>query len=212
MEPVRSLVLKGLMEGLALHAIEREPTHGYGILKELEGALGERPSKNQVYPLLRQLEDDGYVRAEEVEDGRQKQIYHLTEDGHARLADYRSLPRPFKNWLAGLFGMPHLKDGDEPDEVPTDREPTPSHPSEKVPALDPDRAWVPQVLETLPEGAKVQAPFATISVDREPAQGTWSLTVHQHDPGAYEGAERCPLTFLYLALEQLVFQTELGDR
>lgn len=217
MEPVRSLVLKGLMEGLALHAIEREPTHGYGILKQLEAALGERPSKNQVYPLLHQLEDDGYIESEPVEDARQKQIYHLTPDGEQRLGAYRGLPRPFKNWLAGLFGMPHLEDGPEPpagDEPPTEAEaaePEPELAPRPVAAASGQEAWVPELLAALPDDAEVTAPFASVSVDRHPAQGTWSLTVEHHEPGDHEEADRCSLTFLYLAMQQLLFQTRLDD-
>lgn len=222
MEHVRSLVLKGLMEGLALHAIEREPTHGYGILKQLEGALGERPSKNQVYPLLRELEEAGLVEAESAEGSRQKQVYHLTAAGEERLADFRRLPRPFKNRLAGLFGMPHLSDGPvshHPEEGPEPEPPVPAADEEAEtsddaphPArLEAHEAWVPLALEQLPSGPEIKAPFANVSVERNPAQGTWSLTVEQHDPARYEGATRCPLTFLYLAMQQLLFEAELPE-
>lgn len=204
MEPVRSLVLKGLMEGLALHAIDREPTHGYGLLKELETAMGERPSKNKVYPLLRDLEDQGLVDAEPVEDGRQKQVYHLTDSGRERLAEFRSLPRPFKTWLAGLFG---LEDGPAEDQAV---EPEPARP-DREPAADADAAWVPELLARLPDDPSIEAPHANIRVDRDPGQGTWSLTVERHEPGAYEDAERCPLTFLFLAMQRLCFAADLDE-
>lgn len=221
MEPVRSIAVKGLMEGLVLHAIEREPTHGYGILKDLESALGDRPGKNQIYPLLRELEDEGYVEAETAEDGRTKQVYHLTEEGHDRLASYRSLPPPFKNWLASVFGLPHLEAGREPaaaqERAPED-EPAHERPSEPTPpdeepgprprAPRPAEAgWVARVAEELPPGAEVKAPHAEISVERTPRTGTWSLTIRHHEPGRYEGAEACPLTFLYLAMQRLLFET-----
>lgn len=204
------------MEGLALHAIEREPTHGYGILKELEVALGERPSKNQVYPLLRQLEEDGYIESEPVEDARQKQIYHLTTEGEARLGDYRSLPRPFKNWLAGLFGMPHLEEGPpasepSPPDAETQQTDEAATPVATRDQLSGEDDWVPKMLAALPEDAQVTAPFASVSVDRHPAQGTWSLTVEHHEPGDHEDAERCSLTFLYLAIQQLLFQAQLSE-
>jgi PadR family transcriptional regulator PadR len=201
MEPARSQVVKGLMEGLVLHALEREPTHGYGILKELESALGERPSKNKVYPLLRDLEEEDLVEAERVDDARQKQVYHLTEAGHERLAEFRSLPRPFRRWLAGLFGL----------DVEATGEVAPERADEAGPTVAVDEAWVPALLASLPDSTDVEAPHARFQVDRDPSQGTWSLTVERHEPGAYDGADRCPLTFLFLAIQQLCFDASLDD-
>lgn len=215
MEPVRSQVLKGLIEGLVLHALEREPTHGYGILKDLEEALGERPGKNQVYPLLRDLEEEGYIESEPVEDARTKQLYRLTDRGEERLSAYRSLPHPFKNWIASVFGLPHLSGYGEESE---DGEPSqgPQEPDEPARAAEPgtsegEARWVKVQLDALPRGPKVKAPHAEVSIDRAPRRGTWSLTVENHEPGAYEGADACPLTYLYLAVQRLLLETGTLD-
>lgn len=217
MEPARSQVLKGLIEGLALHAIDEEPTHGYGLLKQLENALGERPSKNRVYPLLRDLEEDGLIESEEVDDARTKQVYHLTDAGRERLGSFRNLPRPFKRWLAGLFAIDAstaepaaMLEPDEDREPAREPEPEPEQaPARDVDELPADRAWVPATLAGLPAGPPVQAPHARISLDRAPGEGSWTFTVERHQPGEYEDADRCPLTFLYLAVQRLCFQSEL---
>ncbi len=218
MEPARSLVTKGLMEGLILHAINQEPSHGYGIITQLDHVLGERPNKNQVYPLLHELEEQDLIRSESVDDGRQKQVYHLTPAGQDRLQEYRRLPPPFKRWLAGLFSLPT-----EPDLAPPRREhDTPEHPEtdEESPseaprnnkprvqtsARTPGASWVPHALEELPQDADVRAPFAKLHFDRDPHEGSWTLEIRQHDPGNYKDADSCPLTFIYFAIQRLLFQ------
>ena len=124
MEPVATKVLDGLLEGLVLHAIEQDPSHGYGILKDLEAAIGTEPSKNRVYRVLRDLETEGFVESEEVtEDSRTRQVYSLTEDGEARLGAYRDLPAPFKSWLGGLLA----EDGSAGLAVPSSARRPPNH-------------------------------------------------------------------------------------
>lgn len=211
MEPVRSLAVKGLIEGLVLHAIEREPTHGYGILKDLEAALGERPSKNRVYPLLRDLEEEGFVTSEPAEDDKTKQIYRLTEAGQARLNEYRALPRPFKDWVASVFGLPHLEDGGPEPEPTTEPEPEEAPPEPTDGADRTGSSWVRLQLDQLPTGPPVQAPHAEISIERSPREGRWSLTVDRHEPGSYPDADECPLTFLYLATQRLLLEAPLEE-
>jgi DNA-binding PadR family transcriptional regulator len=187
MDPVTSLVLDGMLEGLVLHAVERAPTHGYGILKDLENALGEAPNKNKVYRLLRDLEEEDLVVSEEVEEGsRTRQVYSITERGLDRLDDYRNLPGPFKEQLAGLFGI---------GETPTDPDRASSTPD----------AWVEDVLAQIPDNPAIQAPGPEITLDRAPGKRTWSIRVENHEPGQYEDADACPLTFLYFAAQQLAF-------
>lgn len=190
MEPVASKVLDGLLEGLVLHAIEAEPSHGYGILKDLEGAIGEAPSKNRVYRILRDLEEADYVVSEEVtEDSRTRQVYSLTETGTDRLDEYRDLPGPFKTWLAGLFDVQGRGLAS-----------TESAPSRV------ESGWVAKRLDELPSQAPINARHASFSLDRVPGEGRWELTVERHEPADYEGADECALTYLYGAIQKLLFE------
>jgi DNA-binding PadR family transcriptional regulator len=54
--------------------------HGYQIIQELAGRSGGawRPSPGSVYPTLQQLEDEGLVKAKEL-DGRR--VFELTASG-----------------------------------------------------------------------------------------------------------------------------------
>jgi len=76
---VRSAILALLAE---------EPMHGYQMIQEIGRRSGGswKPSPGSVYPTLQQLEDEGLVRADEL-DGRR--IFRLTDDGE-RLAAERA--------------------------------------------------------------------------------------------------------------------------
>lgn len=198
MEPVAGKVLDGLLEGLVLFAIEQEPSHGYGIIKDLEAALGEEPSKNRVYRVLRDLEEEGLVESEEVtEASRTRQVYSLTEPGVDRLEAYRELPAPFETWLQGLFGA-----GEDSQAQAAKPQPTATE-------TDTGRGWVLDRLEELPADARVQARHAEYSLERTPGETQWRFVVDRHDPGTYEGSEECPLTFVYLAIHRLLYGADL---
>lgn len=193
MEPVATEVLDGLLEGLVLHAIEREPSHGYGILKDLEAAMGTEPSKNRVYRVLREMEEADLVASEEVtEASRTRQVYSLTEAGTQRLESYRDLPAPFKTWLAGLFDI----DGAAPRPQPAE--------------VDREEGWVQARLDELPTETSVQARHAEFSLERSPGQARWRFEVERHEPGDYEGSGSCPLTFVYLAIQRLLYEADHG--
>jgi DNA-binding PadR family transcriptional regulator len=68
---VRAAILSVLSEG---------PMHGYQIMQQLEERSGGmwRPSPGSVYPTLQLLEDQGFVKGEEVEGRR---VFTLTEEG-----------------------------------------------------------------------------------------------------------------------------------
>lgn len=71
-----------------LALLAEEPRNGYQIIQELgqrsNGAW--RPSPGSIYPALQQLEDEGLIRAEEV-DG--KKAFRLTDEGRAYVEAHR---------------------------------------------------------------------------------------------------------------------------
>jgi DNA-binding PadR family transcriptional regulator len=79
---------RGDVRSAALALLADGPRHGYQIIQE----IGERsggvwhPSPGSVYPALQLLEDEGLIRAEQVETRR---VYHLTEAGRAYVAERR---------------------------------------------------------------------------------------------------------------------------
>jgi DNA-binding PadR family transcriptional regulator len=73
---------------IALALIEKEPRHGYDIIKALEERSGGfySPSPGVVYPTLTYLEEAGHVEA--TADGNKK-IYSITDSGKAHLSENR---------------------------------------------------------------------------------------------------------------------------
>lgn len=87
-----------------LALLAEEPRNGYGIIQELGQRSGGawRPSPGSIYPALQQLEDEGLVRAEEI-DG--KRVFRLTDDGRAYVeARKEELAAP---WNAMSGGAEH---------------------------------------------------------------------------------------------------------
>src|SRR5262245_33113381 len=79
----------GELKYVILELLRDKPRHGYDIIKALEERLGGcyTPSAGAVYPTLQLLEDQGYVRAREV-DGRR--VYAITREGEAFLEQHRT--------------------------------------------------------------------------------------------------------------------------
>ncbi len=83
---------RGAVRTAVLIALREEPAHGYEVMRRLEEMSGGlwRPSPGSVYPHLQMLEDQGLVRAEEVDGSR---VFTLTDAGRAE-AEKASLPWP----------------------------------------------------------------------------------------------------------------------
>jgi DNA-binding PadR family transcriptional regulator len=96
---------RGDVRAALLVLLDEQPLNGYGLMQEIErrsdGAW--RPSPGSVYPALSQLEDEGMVRAEEL-DGRKQ--YALTDTGRAYVAENRE-----------QLGEPWAQAGDEQGDV-----------------------------------------------------------------------------------------------
>lgn len=194
---VPTLVLKGLAEGLTLRAAEREPVEPEGLVDRFETLLDHRPHDNQVDSVLRSLSEADLVRQPGEEEG-----YQLTQDGARRLSRYRRLPDPFKQAAVELFRI-------QPSHLSTATRKAGSTPHSGEDRYGPEPklsgdGWVAEALEAIPTRAKVQARYARVSFDRDPGARAWTLRVEQHEPGRYEGAASCPLTFLYEAATRLL--------
>lgn len=79
----------GDMKYVILSLLRDKPMHGYEVMKALEEHTSGcyKPSPGTVYPTLQWLEDEGLVRAREVEG---KKVYEITDDGLTFLDEHKS--------------------------------------------------------------------------------------------------------------------------
>ncbi|MCA8998736.1 MAG: helix-turn-helix transcriptional regulator [Planctomycetaceae bacterium] len=103
--------LRGHLESLILAILEKSPSHGFQIVKQLEhrgeGAL--RLREGTIYPVLYRLESAGLIRAkwddsEEDRRGPRRKVYSLTRKGTRRLAESREQWQQFVQVIGGILG------------------------------------------------------------------------------------------------------------
>ena len=80
----------GDMKYVILKVLRDKPRHGYEVMKELEERMHGcyTASPGTVYPTLQWLEDEGLVRAQDV-DG--KKVYEITAEGKKFLEEHRDV-------------------------------------------------------------------------------------------------------------------------
>jgi PadR family transcriptional regulator PadR len=97
---------RGLDKPLILWLIAKSPMHGYEIIKEVKRLTGRRLKPATLYPLLKRLEEDGFLISELKAKGqRELRCYHLTEKGENVLAKMSAMFKlPVKRVITDLLG------------------------------------------------------------------------------------------------------------
>mgnify|MGYP001119436798 CR=1 FL=1 len=73
---------RGFLQILVLSLLERE-MYGYAMVRHLAG-MGYAVEENTLYPLLRRLEKNGWVRSKwDVSEDRPRKFYSVTKEGRA---------------------------------------------------------------------------------------------------------------------------------
>jgi DNA-binding PadR family transcriptional regulator len=80
----------GDMKYVILKLLKDKPRHGYEVMKDLEEQMHGcySASPGTVYPTLQWLEDEGLVRAKDVEG---KKVYEITDSGLKFLDEHRDV-------------------------------------------------------------------------------------------------------------------------
>ncbi len=98
--PVKS---KTVMPVLLLHLLEERPDHGLALMQRIEALCGGllAVNTNTVYPLLRRLEERGFVTGEwEHPTKRSRRLYHITPAGRERLSRIKANMLPYLQMLS----------------------------------------------------------------------------------------------------------------
>jgi PadR family transcriptional regulator, regulatory protein PadR len=93
--PIKS---KTIFPVLLLHLIKEQPDHGYGLMQRIEAVCGDlvAVNTNKIYPLLRRLEERGFVTASwDHPTKRSRRIYAITPSGDERLTRIKGTMLPY---------------------------------------------------------------------------------------------------------------------
>jgi PadR family transcriptional regulator, regulatory protein PadR len=99
--PIKS---KTVFPVLVLHLLAEEADHGSGLMSRIEDLCGGllAVNTNTIYPLLRRLEERGFISGEwEHPTKRSRRYYRITDDGRARLERIKAGMLPYLDTLAG---------------------------------------------------------------------------------------------------------------
>lgn len=101
-----------LLTVFILHSLNEEPRSGYDLLKLITEKTGGgwTPSKGTIYPLLKQLEEDGLIHVSSI-GKRSKIIYDVTPKGKKLLFTVRKVNKEseekfskFRDLFLEMFG------------------------------------------------------------------------------------------------------------
>jgi DNA-binding PadR family transcriptional regulator len=77
---MNKIKLTNLIKLFVLIQLFEGPKHGYQIIKKISKNLDRKISPGEIYPFLKLLKKNGYVKIKTI-DKRKKKIYHLTRKG-----------------------------------------------------------------------------------------------------------------------------------
>jgi DNA-binding PadR family transcriptional regulator len=111
---------RGFLRLYIIHRIAQQPAHGYDILREIESKTegSWRPGAGSIYPILKELVEEKYIKAEPSEKSRTSQrVYRLTSEGEKYLQQHKGIPEKMgRGWGAMRRIIIDLID---PENVPT---------------------------------------------------------------------------------------------
>jgi DNA-binding PadR family transcriptional regulator len=93
---------KTVFPALVLQMLHAQPDSGYGLMQRIGSLGGIFPvNPNTIYPLLRRLEERGFIRGElDASTKRGTMLYRITAAGEERL---ESIKANFKPYLTNLI-------------------------------------------------------------------------------------------------------------
>lgn len=80
---------KGILDICVLAVLQRGPSYGYMIVKEVSRCI--EISESTLYPILKRLESAGCLTTYKQEhNGRMRKYYQVTEEGQKKIRDFLS--------------------------------------------------------------------------------------------------------------------------
>ena len=99
---------KGDAPALILAVLEQGPCHGYAIAREIERRSGQlfQMREGKLYPLLRVLEQDGFIEGQwdTQGNGAARKVYVLTQAGRGELARRKHAWKSYADSVWSILG------------------------------------------------------------------------------------------------------------
>ena len=98
--PIKS---KTVFPALVLQLLAERPDHGLGLMQRIEAICRDllAVNTNTIYPLLRRLEERGFVRGQwDHPTKRSRRNYEITPEGRERLTRIKSNMLPYLDLLS----------------------------------------------------------------------------------------------------------------
>jgi DNA-binding PadR family transcriptional regulator len=83
---------KGLLKYFMLKLISERKHSGYELIKEIEEHSGSKPSTGTVYPLLKSMQSEGWIKGIDQDD---KTYYEITKSGKEKLNEYDTIKKDY---------------------------------------------------------------------------------------------------------------------
>jgi DNA-binding PadR family transcriptional regulator len=114
---------KGYIRIAVLILLSKKPHYGYEIMGEIkERTMGFwRPTAGGIYPILRNLEDSGYIEGKwDLQKKRKRKIFRITQAGKQVLQRSLAKESQIANSMSGLFTefMKDVLDVEKPFSMP----------------------------------------------------------------------------------------------
>ena len=75
-----------------LKLISEQKHSGYELIKEIEKHSGSKPSTGTVYPLLKSMQGEGWIKGIERDE---KTCYEITKSGKEKLNEYNTIKKDY---------------------------------------------------------------------------------------------------------------------
>lgn len=110
---------KGILKLYVLHKIAEKPVHGYELIQDIDSKTegGWRPGAGSLYPILKKLVRDGYIKAETGTSPATRRTYHVTPEGVKNLAEAKHAFSSFQHRWSNLRNL--FIELIDPENVPT---------------------------------------------------------------------------------------------
>jgi DNA-binding PadR family transcriptional regulator len=97
-------MLPGLLKMWMLKITSEKEVSGYEIIKKVNELTGKKPSTGSVYPLLKTMQNEGWIVGKKLPS---KTLYQITDAGKKVLKTHDSLKDDYAQKISRSFSLAH---------------------------------------------------------------------------------------------------------